>query len=91
VEDLWDVERYFTYFTKKSGSEFFYDEGLDVFRFLEDRRFAFCREFDDWQQVQPGGAGRGERGGEVDHTPHRAGRDRRAQAHPAKAGGAAQG
>ena len=55
MEDLWDVERYFTYFTKKSGSEFFYDEGLDVFRFPEDRRFAFCREFDDWQQVQERG------------------------------------
>jgi outer membrane protease len=35
VEDLWDVE---TYFTKKGGSEFLYDEGLDVFRFPEDRR-----------------------------------------------------
>ncbi len=30
VEDLWDVE---TYFTKKGGSEFVYDEGLDVSRF----------------------------------------------------------
>ena len=52
VEDLWDVE---TYFTKKGGSEFFYDEGLDVFRFPEDRRFAFCREFADWQRLQERG------------------------------------
>jgi hypothetical protein len=52
AEDLWDVE---TYFTKKGGSEFVYDEGLDVFRFPEDRRFAFCREFADWQQLQERG------------------------------------
>ena len=52
VEDLWDVE---TYFTKKGGSEFVYDEGLDVFRFPEDRRFAFCREFADWQQLHERG------------------------------------
>ena len=52
AEDLWDVE---TYFTKNGGSEFVYDEGLDVFRFPEDRRFAFCREFADWQQLQKRG------------------------------------
>ena len=52
VEDLWDVE---TYFRRKGGSEFVYDEGLDVFRFPEDRRFAFCREFADWQQLQERG------------------------------------
>ena len=48
VEDLWGVE---TYFAKNYVSEFLYDEGLDVFRFPEDRRFAFCREFADWQQL----------------------------------------
>ena len=52
VEDLWEVE---THFTKKGGSEFLYDEGLDVFRFPKDRRFAFCREFADWQQLQERG------------------------------------
>ena len=45
VEDLWDVETYFR--KKKGGSEFVYDEGLDLFRFSEDGRFAFCREFAD--------------------------------------------
>jgi hypothetical protein len=32
-----------------------YDEGLDVFRFPEDRRFAFCREFADWRRLQERG------------------------------------
>ena len=45
VQDLYDLE---TYFRKKGGSEFVYDEELDVFRFPEDGRFAFCREFADW-------------------------------------------
>ena len=52
VEDLWDVE---TYFAKNYVSEFLYDEGLEVFRFPEDRRFAFCQEFADWQQLQERG------------------------------------
>ncbi len=52
VEDLYDFERYFT---KKGGSEFVYDEGLDVFRFPEDGTFAFCREFADWQRLQERG------------------------------------
>ena len=43
------------YFTKKCGSEFVYDEGLDVFRFSEDGRFAFCREFADWRMLQERG------------------------------------
>jgi hypothetical protein len=29
-------------------SEFVYDVALDVFRFPEDGRFAFCDEFADW-------------------------------------------
>jgi hypothetical protein len=52
VEDLWAVE---TYFRQKCGSEFVYDEGLDVFCFPEDGRFAFCREFADWRRLQERG------------------------------------
>jgi hypothetical protein len=44
AKDLFDVE---TYLSEKGGSEFLYDEKLDVFRF-EDGRFAFCQEFADW-------------------------------------------
>jgi hypothetical protein len=44
-EDLCDVE---AYFRSKGGREFVYDEELDVFRFPEDGRFAFCTEFADW-------------------------------------------
>jgi hypothetical protein len=36
------------YFLKRGCSEFEYDEELDVFRFPEDGRFAFCWEFADW-------------------------------------------
>lgn len=46
AEDLCDVE---TYFREKGCSEFEYDEKLDVFRFTEDGRFAFCHEFADWR------------------------------------------
>ena len=46
AEDLYDVE---TYFWEKGCSEFEYDAVLDVFRFTEDGRFAFCREFADWR------------------------------------------
>jgi hypothetical protein len=46
AEDLCDVE---TYFREKGCAEFEYDERLDVFRFAEDGRFAFCREFADWR------------------------------------------
>jgi hypothetical protein len=49
AEDLCDVE---TYFTTKGVSEFVYDEELDVFRFPEDGRFAFCKEFADWALLQ---------------------------------------
>jgi hypothetical protein len=33
------------------ASEFLYDEQLDVFRFPEDGRFAFCEEFADWKRL----------------------------------------
>jgi hypothetical protein len=36
------------YFRKRGTSEFLYDEKLDVFRFAEDGKFAFCEEFADW-------------------------------------------
>ncbi len=49
AEDLCDVE---AYFRSKGGSEFVYDEELDVFRFPEDGRFAFCKEFADWERLQ---------------------------------------
>jgi hypothetical protein len=48
AEDLWEVE---THLRNKGGSEFVYDEKLDVFRFPEDGRFAFCDEFADWQRL----------------------------------------
>ena len=47
--DLCDVEEYFR---SKGGSEFVYDEELDVFRFPEDGRFAFCEDFADWNLLQ---------------------------------------
>ena len=48
AEDLWEVE---TYLSKRGGSEFVYDEELDVFRFAEDGSVAFCEEFADWQRL----------------------------------------
>ena len=47
--DLCDVEEYFR---SKGGSEFVYDEELDVFRFPGDGRFAFCEDFADWKLLQ---------------------------------------
>jgi hypothetical protein len=52
AEDLYDIE---TYFRQKGGSEFLYDEELDVFRFVEDGRFAFCKEFADWDLLEKRG------------------------------------
>ena len=49
AEDLWEVE---TYLRDKGGSEFVYDDELDVFRFAEDGRFAFCEEFADWRRLR---------------------------------------
>ncbi len=51
-EDLCDVE---TYFRGKGCFRFEYDPELDVFRFNEDGRFAFCREFADWQLLEERG------------------------------------
>jgi hypothetical protein len=51
-EDLCDVE---TYFRDKGCSEFEYDAELDVFRFAEDGRFAFCRDFANWQLLEERG------------------------------------
>lgn len=43
------------YLIDKGGSEFSYDEELDVFRFSEDGRFAFCEEFADWGLLEERG------------------------------------
>jgi hypothetical protein len=32
-----------------------YDEELDVFRFPEDRHFAFCEDFADWRLLRERG------------------------------------
>jgi hypothetical protein len=52
AENLWDVEKYFR---EQGVSELIYDEQLDVLRFLEDNRFALCREFADWERLQERG------------------------------------
>ena len=52
AEDLCDVE---TFFGEEGCSEFDYDSELDVFRFTEDGRFAFCREFADWRLLEERG------------------------------------
>ena len=54
---LWlqDMHALQTYLAKKGGSDFVYDEELDVFRFPEDGRFAFCREFADWKSLRKRG------------------------------------
>jgi hypothetical protein len=50
--DLCDIEMYF----RENGiSEFAYDEQLDVFRFPEDGRFAFCRDFANWELLRERG------------------------------------
>lgn len=51
-EDLCEV---ITYLMDHGDSEFVYDKGLDVFRFAEDGRFAFCDEFADWRLLQERG------------------------------------
>jgi hypothetical protein len=52
AEDLCDLEEWFG---EKGLSEFRYDESLDVFRFAEDGRFAFCRDFADWRLLEDRG------------------------------------
>jgi hypothetical protein len=49
AEDLCDVD---AWFREKGCSEFEYDESLDVFRFTEDGRFAFCRDFANWRLLE---------------------------------------
>ena len=50
--DLWAAENYFR---KQGVSEFVYDEPIDVYRFAEDGRFAFCVAFADWERLQERG------------------------------------
>ena len=52
LDILYEVEMYFT---KNGCSDFEYDEELDVFRFPGDGRFAFCREFADWELLRERG------------------------------------
>src|SRR5215211_6369025 len=52
ARELWEVE---DYFRKQGVSEFIYDEPIDVFRFPEDDRFAFCETFADWDRLQERG------------------------------------
>jgi hypothetical protein len=52
ARELWEVE---DYFRKQGVSEFIYDEPIDVFRFPEDGRFAFCEAFADWERLQERG------------------------------------
>jgi len=52
AEDLYDVEMYFM---RRGGSEFLYDEKLDVCRLPEEGRFAFCKEFADWALLEERG------------------------------------
>jgi hypothetical protein len=52
LETLCTVEMYFL---KQGCSDFEYDEELDVFRFPEDGRFAFCGEFADWALLKERG------------------------------------
>jgi hypothetical protein len=43
------------YFLRDGLSEFVYDKELDVFRFPEDGRVAFCDEFADWGLLEERG------------------------------------
>jgi hypothetical protein len=52
LDILYDVEMYFS---QNGCSDFEYDEELDVFRFPKDGRFAFCREFADWDLLRERG------------------------------------
>ncbi len=52
VEDLHRIE---TYLRTHGRSHFVYDEELDIFRFPEDGRFAFGKEFADWKLLRERG------------------------------------
>ena len=43
------------YLREEGDSVFMYDEEFDVFRFPEDGRFAFCKEFADWERLRERG------------------------------------
>jgi hypothetical protein len=49
AKDLFDFE---TWAWEKGVCEFEYDEYLGIFRFYEDGRFAFSREFADWRLLK---------------------------------------
>jgi hypothetical protein len=48
ARDMYEIEMYFR---EEGHSEFVYDEELDIFRFPEDGRFAFCKEVADWERL----------------------------------------
>ena len=52
AQDLCDIE---VHVRGTGSSRFTYDEELDVFRFPEDGRFAFCKEFADWKLLRERG------------------------------------
>ena len=52
AQDLYIIE---AYVRKRGFSKFAYDKELDVFRFPEDGRFAFCEEFADWKLLRERG------------------------------------
>jgi hypothetical protein len=52
AKDLYTIEMYFR---NKGVSGMVYDELLDIFRFPEDGRFAFCEEFADWTLMRERG------------------------------------
>jgi hypothetical protein len=52
AEDLWEIE---AYLRDRGASTFLYDGDLDVFRFEEDARFAFCDEFANWTLLRERG------------------------------------
>jgi hypothetical protein len=50
--DLYEIEMYFR---QEGFSDFVYDAELDLFRFPEDGRVAFSREFADWERLRERG------------------------------------
>jgi hypothetical protein len=52
ARDLYETEMYLR---EEGQSVFIYDEELDVFRFPEDGRFAFSKEFADWERLRERG------------------------------------
>jgi hypothetical protein len=52
ARDLYATEMYFR---NKGICGFVYDELLDLFRFPQDSRFAFCQEVADWKRLRERG------------------------------------